>query len=1064
MIKNISVVLLLLLSSMVYGQQLDMDHFKEIKARNIGPAGMSGRVTAVDVELNNPDVIYVGTASGGLWKSTGGGVVWEPIFAKEKAASIGAVAIAPSNTDVIWVGTGEGNPRNSQNAGYGVFKSLDGGRTWQHKGLGETRNIHRIVVHPNDPNTVYLGVIGNTWADSQERGVYKTTNGGDTWQKILYVNERTGVADMVVDPGNPDKLIVAMWDHRRKPWTFTSGGAGSGLYVTNDGGSNWTRLGEKEGMPKGDIGRVGLGISQSNPNTVYALIESKKTAFYKSADGAKTFKKVQDKMVGDRPFYYADVAVDPENENRVYNVFSNVHVSNDGAKSFEVLLGWDRVHGDHHFWYIHPKDGSFIINGNDGGMAISRDRGKTWRFVENLPVGQFYHISVDNDIPFNVLGGMQDNGSWKGPSHVWRSGGIRNGYWEEVAFGDGFDVSPDPDNTRYGFGMWQGGNVMRLDFETGASRWVKPTHPDGVHLRYNWNAPIARDPKDANTIYYGSQFVHKSTDLGENWEIISPDLTTNDPEKQKQIESGGLTFDVTGAENHTTLLAIAPSPRNSDVIWAGSDDGNIQLTRDGGKNWSKVNAKIKDFPTGAWIPQITASQYQDGEAFVVVNNYRQGDWTPYLYHTTDFGKSWENMLGPDEVWGYTLSFIQDPVEPRLMFLGTEFGLYVSIDAGASWTQWKAGYPTVSTMDMVIHPRDHDLAIGTFGRSMFILDDIRPLRALAAQGTSLMDAPLHAFEAPDAYLAHYKQAAGTRFMADAIYKGQNRPYGALITFWLKSLKQPKVPEGVDAAMMPTPKKDTVTVEISDASGTVVRTLKQMAVAGMNRMSWGLAKDGFRMPGMPKPKPGAAVPAGMAVLPGTYTVKLMYDGHEATTTVQVLPDPRIEADLSDKEQSAALAARFTDNIRLITAGVDNLKAAKKDMKEAMGMIKKQLKDDEETSKAWAERTKQLSKQADSLMQLVIPDEKVRGIYRDPALLSSKIFAVGAYFNSAFGSPNPAFFAPSQAQQYAIANFEGDMKAAIDGMNAFMQEAYLPYQEDFKALNLSIFEAWEPLEIED
>ena len=1059
MIKKLPLLLLLLLSGWASAQKLDMAQFEEIKPRNIGPAGMSGRVTAIEAELDNPDVIYVGTASGGLWKSTGGGIVWEPIFDKEKAAGIGSIAISPSNPDVVWVGTGEGNPRNSQSAGYGVYRTNDGGRSWEYKGLGSTRNIHRMLVDPNNPDVAYAGAIGNAWADSEDRGVYKTTDGGKTWNKVLYVNKRTGVADMVMDPSNPNKIIAAMWEYRRWPWSFKSGGEGSGLYVTYDGGANWKRLGEEEGMPAGEMGRMGLAISQSNPDVVYALIESKKTAFYKSTDGAKTFKKVQDKMVGDRPFYYADVAVDPENENRVYNVFSNVHVSNDGAKTFEVLLGWDRVHGDHHFWYIHPKDGSFIINGNDGGMAISRDRGETWRMVTNLPVGQFYHISVDNDIPFNVLGGMQDNGSWKGPSHIWRYGGIRNEYWDEVAFGDGFDVSPDPDNTRYGFGMWQGGNVMRIDFETGASRWVKPSHPDGIPLRYNWNAAISRDPRNPDVIYFGSQFVHRSTDRGESWTIISPDLTTNDPEKQKQLESGGLTYDVTGAENHTTILAISPSPRNSDELWVGTDDGNIQLSRDAGKNWTNLSPKIKGLPKNAWVPQIRPSAHRDGEAFVVVNNYRQGDWTPYLYRTSDYGKSWENMLAPDEVWGYVLSFVQDPVEPKLMFLGTEFGLYVSIDAGATWTQWTNGYPTASTMDLVIHPRDHDLAIGTFGRSLWILDDIRPLRALASKGSSLLSESLHAFPAPDAYLAHYQQAAGTRFHADAIFRGENRPYGALLSYWLKDIKQPEEKK----PGMPELEKDTVTVTVHDASGAQVRMFKTVASAGMNRFNWDLNGDGFRAPGSPKPKDGTPLPAGLPVLPGTYTVKLSYKDMESSTTVKVLPDPRVDAPMADKEALTQLGQQFSANVRLITTGVDNLKAAKKDIGEAQALIAKRL-EDEEAKKEWAERSKALTAKADSLMQLVIPDEKIAGIYRDPALLSSKIFAVAVYFNSAFGGANPPFFGPSKAQEYAMADLEKDMQAAISAMNDFVETEYRPFQQDFKALDLSIFEDWEPLEIKD
>jgi hypothetical protein len=392
------------------------------------------------------------------------------------------------------------------------------------------------------------------------------------------VNERTGVADLVMDPSNPNKLVAAMWEYRRWPWTFSSGGAGSGIYVTVDGGATWRRGTEADGLPAGHLGRIGLAFARSNPDIVYALVESKKNALYRSQDGARTWKKVSDKNIGDRPFYYAEIYVDPKNENRVYNLHSVVSVSDDGGKTFETLVQWNDIHPDHHAWWIHPDDPDFLMDGNDGGMAISHDRGRTWRFVENLPLAQFYHINVDMELPYNVYGGMQDNGSWRGPSAVWRQGGIRNAYWEEVAFGDGFDVVPDPADAARGYAMSQGGVLYRYDVKRGEGKLIRPTHPDGVHLRFNWNAGIAQDPFDAGTIYYGSQFLHRSTDRGATWSLISPDLTTNDTAKQRQLESGGLTYDVTTAENHTTIVAVAPSPVRRGVLWVGTDDGNLQVT------------------------------------------------------------------------------------------------------------------------------------------------------------------------------------------------------------------------------------------------------------------------------------------------------------------------------------------------------------------------------------------------------------------------------------------------------------------------------------------------------
>ena len=574
-------------------QEISMDILKDMKPRNIGPGGMSGRVTAIDVVLSQPDVMYVGTASGGLWKSNSGGVTWHPIFDNEATASIGAVAIQQSNPSVVWVGTGEGNPRNSLNGGYGVYKSLDGGKNWMLMGLENTRHIHRIIIDPTDPNVVYVGSIGSPWGIHPERGVYKTTDGGKTWKKILFANNKTGVGDMVMDPTNPNKLIVALWEHKRDPWFFTSGGEGSGLFVTHDGGDTWEERTDKDGLPEGELGRIGLAIAHNKPNIVYALVEAKKNALYKSEDGGFTFKKINDKRgIGNRPFYYSDIFVDPENENRLYTVFTYVNVSEDGGKNFTQLMPaygvTNGIHPDHHAWWIHPQDGSFMIDGNDGGLNITHDGGKSWRFIGNLPVAQFYHIAVDNEYPYNVYGGMQDNGSWRGPAYVWRVQGIRNDYWQEISFGDGFDVVPDPNDNRYGWTMSQQGYVDRYDWVTGNNHTVRPTHPDpDVRLRFNWNSAINIDPFNSSTVYFGSQFVHKSMDKGLTWKIISPDLTTNDPEKQKQHESGGLTMDATGAENYTTILVIEPSRLEQNMLWVATDDGQVHYTQNGGESWDR---------------------------------------------------------------------------------------------------------------------------------------------------------------------------------------------------------------------------------------------------------------------------------------------------------------------------------------------------------------------------------------------------------------------------------------------------------------------------------------------
>ena len=612
--KRLLLLVLLCIVATTNAQKLDLELVKNLEPRNIGPGGMSGRVTSIDVVHNNPNIIYAGTASGGLWKSSNGGITWDPIFDDQETASVGAVAIQQSNPSVIWVGTGEGNPRNSLNGGEGIYKSLDAGKSWTRMGLEKTRNIHRVVIDPTNPDVVYTAAIGSPWGIHPERGVFKTTDGGKSWKKILYTNDKSGAADLVMDPTNPNKLIAAMWEHKRDPWFFKSGGEGSGLYMTHDGGANWKKITEEDGLPKGELGRIGVAIAPSEPNVVYALVEAKKNALYKSTDGGFTWKMINKKSdIGNRPFYYSEIYVDSQNENRVYSVFTYVNVSEDGGKNFSQLMpaygANNGVHPDHHAFYVHPENGKFLIDGNDGGLNISRDRGKTWRFIGNLPVAQFYHINVDMETPYNVYGGMQDNGSWRGPAYSWRAQGIRNSYWQEISFGDGFDVVPDPDNSRFGYSMSQQGFVSRYDWQTGNNYSVRPTHPDAdVKLRFNWNAAINIDPFDSSTLYFGSQFVHKSTDKGLTWEVISPDLTTNDPEKQKQSESGGLTMDATGAENHTTILVIEPSAVEKDVLYVGSDDGLVHITKNGGESWENITKGLKGLPEGSWIAQIKASK------------------------------------------------------------------------------------------------------------------------------------------------------------------------------------------------------------------------------------------------------------------------------------------------------------------------------------------------------------------------------------------------------------------------------------------------------------------------
>ena len=1047
----IFILTLLLGASTSFSQQLDMNLLKGMEPRNIGPAGMSGRITAIDVVESDNDIMYAGSASGGIWKSTSGGVKWEPIFDTYGAASIGAIDIYQKNPSIIWAGTGEGNPRNSQSSGAGIYKSIDGGRSWQLMGLEGTRNIHRVIIDPNNPEVVYVGAQGSAWGESETRGVYKTTDGGKTWNKILYNNPRTGIADLVMDPTNPNKLFAAMWEFRRWPWFFKSGGEGSGLYMTVDGGENWKKITPDDGFPEGELGRMGVAIAPSNPNIVYAHVESKKNGIYRSEDGGYTWKLQQtvdnDGNIGGRPFYYAEIYVDPFNENRVFSIHTYITKSEDGGKSFESLYPYyNWVHPDHHAFWLSSKSPGMMMDGNDGGLNITFDGGKNWRFIDNIPVGQFYHVAVDDNIPYNVYGGMQDNGSWQGPAYVWRSGGIRNAYWEELYFGDGFDVVMDRSDSRYAYAMSQQGSIGRVDLETGVSRYVRPTHPDGEALRFNWNSAVNFDPFDSKTIYFGSQYVHKSTDRGESWEIISPDLTTNDPEKQKQHESGGLTMDATGAENYTTVLAIEPSTLEKGLIWAGTDDGKVHITRDGGKNWTDLTKNIKGIPSGSWVAQIKASTYNAGEAVAVINNYRRDDWGTYIMHTTDYGKKWTNIAKDKGMEGYALSFVQDPVAPNLMFAGTELGLYVTIDGGKNWTKWTNKYPTVSTYDMVIHPREADLVIATFGRSFWILDDIRPLRDLATNGAKELEKPVRIFPVPTAYDISWRQAAGSRFAADAMFSGDNREDGARITYSVNSSALKSDKEDSDDK-----KKEKVKFEIFDASGEKIRTFERTpSQDGINRTTWGLEMKGVANPSRNKPRPNAPEPRGSTVLPGTYKVKISYGSYSDSTSVVVKSDPRIDIPMSALRANLELSNEVNALREKLAKATAKLVDAKEIVKVAENLAKADSRSKEEL-KAVNDANKTTGKKIDELLDSIFGKRDDRqGITRNPEpTVMNQLFGPLRYMGNDFDGPGP-----NERNLLRLAKEAVD--EAITNIEDFVAKDWPAYQKTIEEANLSPFKS--------
>lgn len=1055
--RKIFLVTSLIMASVgLFAQQADLSkHFKNLKPRNIGPAGMSGRVTSIDAVWTNPNIIFLGTASGGVWKTENGGGSWTPVFDEQPIQNIGSVAITQSNPSVVWAGTGEGNPRNSISLGEGIYKSLDGGKTWKCMGLQKTRNIHRIIIDPNNPDVVYAGVMGNPFAEHAERGLYKTTDGGETWKLILHTNDTSGVGDMVMDPSNPNKLLVNMYQHKRTPWSLKGGGSGSGLYVTYDAGKSFKKLGKEEGLPAGEYGRIGITISRNDPNRIYALVEATKNGLYRSDDGGQKWQLVNSdpSVVTNRAFYFQDIAVDPQNENRLFNINQMITMSEDGGKTFPTtIIPYAGIHPDHHAWWIHPTNSSFIIDGNDGGIAITRDRGKTWQFDEKLPLGQFYHINVDNRIPYNVMGGLQDNGSWHGPAYVWVRSGIRNAYWQGVNGGDGFDVMPDPEDPNWVYSMSQGGNVNRYNIATGEEWNIRPPRPDmKTRQRFNWNSAIAQDPFDKATIYYGSQFVNKSTNRGASWELISPDLTTNDSAKIDQSNNGGISIDITGAENYCTILAIEPSAKQQGVIWVGTDDGNVQLTTDGGKNWTNFRGKIPGMPLGAWIPQIRASRHNAGEAFVVANDYRRGDMKPYIFRTTDFGKTWTRIVDEKKVTGYALCLIQDPVEPNLIFVGTEQGLWVSLDNGVTYQQFKNGYPSVSTYDLAIQEREADLVIATFGRALWILDDIRPLRKVAANKGILPAKKLIAFDAPQGYQANIKNASGIEYSIWGSYEGENRRTGAALSFF------------VNKSATDTGKNklaDTATIRIFDAGNVQVRTLRTKADSGFNRFYWGMEGKGVRQAGGGRGGrrggggAGEAEPGGLPVDPGTYKVVFsLGKDHTDSTLVVVNDDP-----------NAPLSKEIRDAIRKANARLDKqtlkLAALNDRLTEADEIIKKIEANLKDMDAKQADTLRKVGKSVQEGLKAIReqlngkPQEK-QGYGNVPQVTVNSIFSEARMY--VLGKR----VAPGAQEERLMQDAENMISAVIAKANAFFDGKWKEYRSLAENAPVKMFKDYKPIE---
>ena len=904
---------------------VDSETIAGLGARNIGSAAMSGRIAALDaVHEGSRLTIYVGAASGGVWKSVNGGTTFKPVFDRQAVQSIGAVTIDPKNPKVVWVGTGESWTRNSVSIGDGIYKSVDGGENWTNVGLRNSERIVKILVDPTATNTVYVCVPGKLWSDSDERGVYKTTDGGQTWTKVLRgANLSTGCSMLAMDPANPRTLYAGMWDFRRRGWTFRSGGegekapSGSGLFKSTDGGATWTDLTATSaaGLPAKPWGRVAVSVAPSKPEIVYAFIEAAPplNALYRSDNGGRTWQALDrsQNMIW-RPFYFAHLIIDPRNPDRLYKPDLGLIVSNDGGKSFSNISGG--AHGDFHDLWINPNNTDHIITGDDGGLWLSYDAGNKWVKNENLPVSQFYHVSVDMERPYNVYGGLQDNSSWSGPSEY--PGGITNGRWENLYGGDGFWVFVDPSDPNYVYAEYQGGGIARINRKTLENRNVQPLpRYQEKKLRFNWNTPIHLSQAQRGTVYIGAQVLFRSRDYGQTWERISPDLSTNDPAKQQQELSGGITVDNSAAEMHTTIYAIAESPRDANVIWAGTDDGNVQVTRDGGRTWTNVTANLTGLPKNAWVSGLEAGHFDAGTVYATFDLHTFGDMRAYAYKSTDYGATWTPLVAADSpVRGYAHVIKEDLVNKDLLFLGTELGLYVSVDGGRRWAKYKGGdFPNVAVRDLAIHPRDHDLVIGTHGRGIWIIDDITPLRALTP---AVLSSPV-AF-LPARPTVQRLQASGGWSNGDAVYVGPNPPSDAVITYYLRRRHI----------------LGDMKIEVFDANNRLVATLPTTKRRGLSRVTWSM-----RMPA-PKVPPAASAAFGAAygprVLPGTYTIKMTKDTATYTTQLVVAADARATHTAADRQAGFDLAVKLAGTLADMTFAVERMNSVRQALDDRVGKL--------------------------------------------------------------------------------------------------------------------------------
>lgn len=1001
--RRFSVLAQALLAGVLLAAPLPAQDLGTLPWRHIGPSSFGGRIDDIEAIPGRPSTIFVGTAGGGVFRTTNNGTTWAPVFDRDgRSTSIGDIAIAPSDPGIVWVGTGEPNNRQSSTWGDGIYRSLDGGETWTHMGLKETHHIGRVVIHPRNPNTVFVAALGHLWGPNDDRGVYRTTDGGTTWKKVLAGNNVTGAVDVALDPDGRT-VYAAMYQRQRRGFGFVGGGPGSGLFRSRDGGDTWEPL--TNGLPVGVKGRIGIAIAPSQPNTVYAIVEAKAGGVFRSDDKGSTWTRQS--SLNPRPMYYSQVRVDPQHPDRVWVLGTYVHKSIDGGKTFTTDSTGDRIHVDHHALWLNPNDGNHMMLGNDGGLYFTYDGAKNWDFIDNLPIGQFYDIDVDDRDPYYVYGGTQDNGTWGLPVRTYNGVGITNADVINIAYGDGFFTVTDPADPRYIYANSQGGRAYRVHLATREERGIRPVPDDAKEsYRFNWSTPMVRSPHDPRTIYYGGNKLFRTRDGGESWDVVSPDLTRN--QEWKSIPIMGIVRDSTtpsrddGVSDYGTMTSVSESPRSQGVLLVGTDDGQVQLSTDGGAAWTNITARFK-LPAPRWVSKVLWSQHEARTAYVAFDGHYDDDLAPMVYRTTDGGITWSAVAGDLPVGHSVKTLAEHPSNRDVLFAGTEFGLYVTFDGGKRWAHVGGALPRVRIDDIAIHPKHRDLVLGTHGRSIIVLDDI-----------SLFDKGAPVVASGEAALYPIRPVM-QRFVTRVLptpgarnFQAPNPPPGALITYAL----------GVPASA-----SDTVaTLKVADAAGKVVRTLKVPAAAGIHRAAWDLHND--RAPGVTDADEGwFGLPSGAWVPPGRYTVTLAARGREVSQPVDVSGDSRVEI------AAGALEARHAASVRLA--------ALQKSFNDGVELHKQMTAERERLEKALATTPAR----RDSLAALV-------------AEVRQQLDSLGRRFGAGFGGPKFGFLdldgsmqasstRPTVAQERTIEQLGAQLKVDLAALNALLAGRFAELQ---------------------